>query len=98
MNRQEEIINAGIEYTMQTRPMCIGGDNYSEAMREFNRNRSFEEGAKWADKTMIDKVCEYLEEELYEVVSGVSNAPDVMSIENTTMEDFIKNFRKAMEE
>lgn len=46
----------------------------------------------------IDRVCEYLDNVLYEVVSGISGLPDVMSIENTTMEDFIKNFRKAMEE
>ena len=60
-------------------------------------------GAKWADEhpkeglVSIDKVCEYLDNVLYEVVSGISGLPDVMSIENTTMEDFIKNFRKAME-
>lgn len=66
MNRQEEIINAGIEYTMQTRPMCIGGDNYSEAIREFNRNKSFEEGAKFADKTMIERVLKFIFEYFYE--------------------------------
>ena len=65
---------------------------------------SFIEGAKWADENpkeglvSIDKVCKYLDNVLYEVVSGISGLPDVMSIENTTMEDFIKNFRKAMEE
>ena len=65
---------------------------------------SFIEGAKWADENpkeglvSIDKVCKYLDNVLYEVVSGISSLPDVMSIENTTMEDFIKNFRKAMEE
>ena len=64
---------------------------------------SFIEGAKWADENpkeglvSIDKVCKYLDNVLYEVVSGISGLPDIMSIENTTMEDFIKNFRKAME-
>ena len=61
-------------------------------------------GAKWADKNpkeglvSIDKVCEYLQDVLYEVATGVTCTPDVMSIESTTMEDFINNFRKAMEE
>ena len=47
-------------------------------------------------KKFINDACEYLDNTLYEVVSGISNAPDVMSIENTTMEDFINNFRKYM--
>ena len=46
----------------------------------------------------LDKACKYLEDVLYEVVTGVTHVPDVMSVESTTMEDFIKNFRKAMEE
>lgn len=50
MTREEEIIEAGIEYTMQNSPVCIGGDNFYEQARMFNRNRSFEAGAKWADE------------------------------------------------
>lgn len=49
MTREEEIIEAGIEYTMQNSPRCIGGDNFYEQTRELNRNKSFEAGAKWAD-------------------------------------------------
>jgi hypothetical protein len=47
-------------------------------------------------KKFINTACEYLDDTLYEVVSGVSNEPDVMSIQNTTMEEFISNFRKNM--
>ena len=36
MTREEEIIEAGIEYTMQNSPRCIGGDNFYEQAREFN--------------------------------------------------------------
>lgn len=50
MAREKEIIDAGIEYTMQNNPVCIGGDNFYEQAKEFNRNRSFEAGAQWADK------------------------------------------------
>ena len=50
MKRQEEIIEAGIEYTMKNRPNVLAGDRFSEEMREFNRNKAFEEGVKWADE------------------------------------------------
>ena len=50
MTREEQIIEAGIEYTMQNNPVCIGGDNFYEMAKILNRNKSFEEGAKWADK------------------------------------------------
>ena len=82
MKRQEEIIEASIEYTMKNRPNVLAGDKFSEEMREYNRNKAFEEGAKWADKTMIDKACEWLLKGGYFVNS------------NETIEDF----RKAMEE
>lgn len=58
----------------------------------------YRKGYEDAKQKFIDKTCEYLDNVLYEVVSGISCLPDVMSIENTTMEDFIKNFRKVMEE
>lgn len=60
MTREKQIIEAGIEYTMQNNPVCIGGDNFYEQAKEFNRNRSFEAGTKWADKTMIEKACKWL--------------------------------------
>lgn len=49
MTREKEIRQAGIEYTLKNRPMCIGGDAFSEMVEEMNRNHAFEEGAKWAD-------------------------------------------------
>ena len=50
MTREEQIRQACIEYTIKNRPMCIGGDAFSEVIDEINRNRAFEEGAKWADE------------------------------------------------
>lgn len=52
MTREEQIIEAGIEYTMQNNPVCIGGDNFYEMAKMLNRNRSFEEGAKWANRNL----------------------------------------------
>ena len=52
----------------------------------------FIEGAKWADKTMIDKACEQLTKHLYDYdrVEGYEMFRDVKS--------FVNDFRKAMEE
>lgn len=82
MTREEEIRQASIEYTIGNRPMCIGGGAFSKMVDELNRNKSFEEGAKWADRTMIDKACELLKR----YNTGVRG------------KEFIDEFRKAMEE
>lgn len=62
---QEEIIDAGIEFTMANNPVCMGGDAFYEHMREFNRNKSFEAGAKWVleqlrniDEQKLDDLAE----------------------------------------
>lgn len=41
---------------MQNSPFCIGGDNFYEQVRKFNRNRSFEANAKWADEHLDKKL------------------------------------------
>lgn len=93
MTRKEEIIEAGIDYTMSVRPMCVGGLAFEEEIRQMNRNKSFEEGAKWADKTMIDKACEWLEQhkENYDMY-------DAWSGDYVNFKSLIIDFRKAMEE
>ena len=50
MEREEEIIKAGIDYSIQSNPRCIGGDKFYEQVNGLNRNKSFEAGAKWADE------------------------------------------------
>ena len=82
MTRKEEIRNASIEYTLKNRPKCIGGDSFAEMADELNRNPAFEEGAKWADKTMIEKACKWLLKGGYFV--------------NNT--ETINDFKRAMEE
>lgn len=54
--REEEIIEAGIEYTMSTSPNVICGDAFAEddLVRQLNRNKHFEAGAKWSDKHPIN--------------------------------------------
>lgn len=93
MKRREEIIDAGIEYTLQNRPMCMGGDSFFEEMREMNRNKSFEEGAKWADKTMVERACQWLEQHQEDY-----NMYDAWSGDYVSFKSLIIDFRKAMEE
>lgn len=46
----------------------------------------FIQGAEWADKTMIDKACEWIQKEVLE------DYPYII------WPDIVKDFRKAMEE
>lgn len=46
------------------------------------------EGAKWADKTMIEKACEWLD----------ANFPEIENVGSWYKESFINQFKKAMEE
>ena len=62
MLRKNEIIEAGIDYTMSTRPICIGGSAFAEDMRNFNRDRSFEAGAEWAVRTMNERIRNKIQE------------------------------------
>lgn len=94
MSREKEIIEEGIKYTMKNRPNVLAGDRFSEEMREFNRNKAFEEDAKWADKTMIDKACEWLEDINFEKMYQYSEDGYTFF----DKESFINDFRKAMEE
>ena len=93
MTRKEEIRQASIEYTIGNRPMCIGGGVFSEIVDELNRNKSFEEGAKWADKTMIDKACKWIEN----YVENAFTVVDGMMIELHGVE-LSEDFRKSMED
>ena len=49
MTREEQILKAGIEYTIANKPKCIAGDNFKDLADIFNRNPAFEAGAQWAD-------------------------------------------------
>jgi hypothetical protein len=94
MSREKEIIEAGIEYTMRTKPNMLAGDRFSEEMKIFNRNKHFEEGAKWADATMIDKACEWINMNIADYI--VEGSREGISVENK--KQLINDFCKAMEE
>lgn len=107
MTREEEIIEAGIDYTMSVRPMCVCGLAFEQEIRQMNRNKSFEEGAKWADKHP------YLSEEEQVGLGGlgmmwqkkhlIDKACEWLMHQEEMIgisfeEDFIERFKKAMEE
>jgi hypothetical protein len=79
MTRKEEIDRAWGGYEIRS-------------TRRYDEN-SFKEGAKWADETMIDKVCKWLYKNTYQ---HVDDSRVSMNFEYTI--DMIENFRKAMEE
>ena len=60
---------------------------------------SITEGAKWADETMIERACDWLENELYEVMAEPNHyyIYDVQSKSYNSLEVLINDFKKAME-
>ena len=56
MGRWEEIIKASEDYANQ--------EVYP--IEQNKRYCNFKNGAEWADRTMIDRICEWLEKHLYD--------------------------------
>lgn len=55
------------------------------------------DGVRLADKTMIKKTCEYLRTHLWQNVDD-DNDPIIESVHNITLDDFIKDFKRYLEE
>jgi hypothetical protein len=55
------------------------------------------DGVRLADKTMIEKACEYFRTHLWQNVDD-DNDPIVESVHNITIDDFIKDFKRYLEE
>lgn len=88
----EQIIDAGIDYTMTTRPVCIGGAAFEDMIRQYNRNPSFEAGATLAKEKIIEEACEWLCKNMTD--STYLGANTLLQFHKT---DFIEQFKKAME-
>lgn len=80
MTREEEIQEASRKYF----------DDYMDGLKGkiLTVQKTFEEGAEWADKTMIEKAID--------ILIDLSNDGYLIDIHNH--EEFEKQFRKAMEE
>lgn len=86
MTRREEIVKA----TKECREDYVGLGRY---LTSDDIADAFEEGAEWADKTMIEKVCEWLDNYLMEI-----GYPDDWMRDSQNMLSGEERFRKAMEE
>lgn len=84
MTREEEIKN---EAKLICRDIASEVDYKSSAAYD-----GFVMGAKWADKTLIEKACEWLENNLADKTSVLYSG--VVSI---NFDNVLKDFRKAME-
>ena len=67
---------------------CLSSHFYDE--------KSFKEAAKWADKTMIDKACEWLKNSLYDTQDNCGYKV-VASFDSVDLNEFINDFKRAME-
>lgn len=77
MTREEEIRQAQVA--------IYGTENCRAA-------EHFEQGARWADKTMLDRACEWLGKHIhYDYVGNFGFWVNIAS-----KEDFINQFKKAM--
>ena len=72
-----------------TREEQIENEAYRDSYNSYEFE-SFMRGAKWADETMIDKVCEWLEFNYTEYLDN--------SRLGINMKEMVEDFRKAMEE
>ena len=65
MSRQEDFIQAGIDYRFENgKPMAIGGGNFAEMAKEMNRTKPFEAGAEYGYQYAKKRLSEVLGFEL----------------------------------
>lgn len=97
---QQQIIDAGIDYTIQNYPVCITGGALADMARQMNRNASFEAGAKYAKEILLEEITQWLLEELFEdkVTSNPYYNSNVKSKQYDTVIEFIEALKKAVDE
>lgn len=74
MSRQAEKINFADEYTRQ-----VNDKTYESSIRKAEINKACLDAIDWADRTMLDKICNWIEYNayLYEGISGYYMAKDL---------------------
>jgi len=99
MSRQEDFIEAGIQYRMEHgKPMCIAGSNLADVERDFNRVLSFESGAEYGYQYAVEKVYEWLKTNAY-YYTRLEYLPDSDYPQaDVDVYKMVKDLRKAMEE
>lgn len=59
---QEQIINAGIDYTMSTRPVCMGGAAFEEQIKQYNRNHHLKQVLNGLRRILLKRLVNFLQE------------------------------------
>lgn len=99
MKRKKEIELAMKEAVSETIYACGWITPQATALLEW----AFTKGAEWADKTMLDRACEWLKETMY-VEHIFEYSEDEVPVQyvcasvSDSVDEFVNNFRKAMEE
>lgn len=87
MTREEQIIKQVEIYTNDDSNLAEWGDGWEDYNDYKYVKNAFINGANWADKTLIEKVCEWISQSY---TSGILDWKNCDSI--------IEDFKKAMEE
>ena len=97
MKREEEILNKAIDYS-EIEENFLEYDDCGDVWDDKTFiEKAFIESAKWAGATIIEKVCEYLRTHLWQNVDD-DNDPIVESVHNITLDNFIKDIKRYLEE
>ena len=89
MTREEEVRQTAGKYF----------DDYMDGLKGkiLTVEQTFEEGAKWADRTLIEKACKWMREEFY-TLKDRDGHNILVSASCDNVEELIKDFEKQMEE
>ena len=87
MRREKQIAVAFNDYRDALKLSTFGDFEYIDIQE------AFEEGAEWADETMIEKACKWLEQHQEDY-----NMYDAWRGDYVNFQSLIIDFRKAMEE
>lgn len=90
MIREEEIKYASKDYVNF---LLDKQEYHNENYTEDDIRQAFEEGAKWADKTMLEKACKWLEQHQEDY-----NTYDAWRGDYINFTSLITDFRKAMKD
>lgn len=91
MTRKEQILNKAIDYS-EIEENFLEYDDFGDTCDDKDFiEKAFIEGAKWADKTMLEKACEYLKSLVYPKFVGDT-------LERAFSDEDIERFKKVMEE
>ena len=77
--------------TRRERDILKASVSWTDKSLTVNEEKAFQAGARWADKTMIEKAVEWMKEQVYQEYGG---GP----FERLISDERITDFRKAVEE